>query len=103
MRIVLDTNVLIRGHDRSHSAARRLLKALVAGHHTILLSNEMLAEVAKVLRYEKFQALYGFTEGELYEYVQFLRSVADSVILDPYYVAPLKRLDGPANRRTRWR
>ena len=43
-----------------------------------------------MLRYEKFQALYGFTESELYEYVQFLRSVADSVILDPCYVAPLR-------------
>jgi putative PIN family toxin of toxin-antitoxin system len=69
-----------------------LLKALVAHPHRLLLSNEMLAEVTKVLRYEKFQALYDFTEGELYEYVQFLRIVSDSVILDPYYRAPLRDL-----------
>ena len=50
----------------------------------------MLTEVIRVLRYPKFQALYQFTEGELYQYIQFLRNVADSVILDPTYRAPLR-------------
>ncbi len=90
MRIVLDTNVLIRGHARSQSAARRLLEFLVTGGHALVLSNAILAEVTKVLRYPRFQAVYQFTERELYEYIQFLQSVSDSVILDPQYGAPVR-------------
>lgn len=44
------------------------------GHH-LVTSNELLAEVTKVLRYPRFQALYGLTDADLFEYTQFLRRV----------------------------
>jgi len=62
---------------------------LQRGHH-LITSNEMLAEVTKVLRYPKFQALYGLTEADLLEYTQFLQSVSHIVILDAQYHAPLR-------------
>ena len=77
MRVVLDTNALVRAHIRSSSRARKLL-------------DEILVELTKVLRYPKFQLLYGLSESDLLEYVQFLQSVAHVVILDPQYRAPLR-------------
>ncbi len=55
-----------------------------------MLSNEIIVEVTKVLRYPDFQRLYGLSESDLLEYSQFLQSVSDLVILDPRYRAPLR-------------
>jgi putative PIN family toxin of toxin-antitoxin system len=89
LRVVLDTNVLIRAHGRRHTLARRLPIRLLERSHTLVLSNEIV-EVTKVLRYSKFQTLYGLTESDLLEYTQFLQDVADMVILDSRYLAPLR-------------
>ena len=51
MRIVPDTAVPVRGHGSSKGLARDLLIGIVESNHTLLLSNEMLYELAKVLRY----------------------------------------------------
>ena len=90
MRIVLDTNCLIRAHAKAPSRARRLLRGILEEGHDLILSNEILAEVARVLRYPRFQQLYRLTDEELLEYVQFLQSVASVVQLDSSYRAPLR-------------
>jgi putative PIN family toxin of toxin-antitoxin system len=82
--------VLIRAHGRSSNQARKLLGELLKNNHHIITSNEILAEVTKVLRYPRFQALYGLTESDLLDYTQFLQSVSHAVILDPQYRAPLR-------------
>jgi putative PIN family toxin of toxin-antitoxin system len=56
----------------------------------LVLSNEIIVEVTKVLRYPKFRSLYGLAESDLLEYAQFLQSVADMIILDSQYSAPLR-------------
>ena len=43
-----------------------------------------------MLRYPKFQRLYGLSESQLFDYSQFLQSVADVVVLDSQYFAPLR-------------
>ena len=90
MRVVLDTNVLIRAHARTHTLARRLLNEIIGRGHRLILSNEIIAEVVRVLRYPKFQDLYGLTDAELLEYAQFLQSVADLAVLDIRYASPLR-------------
>jgi predicted nucleic acid-binding protein len=50
VRILLDTAVLVRGHGSSNGLARELLIRIVESDHMLLLSNEMLFELAKVLR-----------------------------------------------------
>jgi putative PIN family toxin of toxin-antitoxin system len=90
LRVVLDTNALIRAHGRSSTQARRLLEELLESGHHLIASNEILAEVTKVLRYPRFQALYGLKEVDLLEYMQFLQSVSHVVTLDPRYHAPLR-------------
>jgi predicted nucleic acid-binding protein len=50
VRIVLDTTILVRATDKTHGPARELLLIIVSGKHTLVLSSEILHEVAKVLR-----------------------------------------------------
>jgi putative PIN family toxin of toxin-antitoxin system len=91
VKIVLDATVLIRAHNRSKALARRLLHEILDRHHRLVLSNEMISEAVRVLRYPEFQDFYGLTESDLLEYTQFLQSVSDVVILDPQYRAPFLR------------
>lgn len=67
-----------------------MLAELINGSHRLVLSNEIIVEVTKVLCYPDFQRLYTLSESDLLEYSQFLQSVSDLVILDPRYRAPLR-------------
>jgi putative PIN family toxin of toxin-antitoxin system len=91
LKIVTDATVLIRAHKQSRALARRLLHEILERGHRLVLSNEMIAETVKVLRYPRFQDLYGLTEADLLEYTQYLQSAADIVVLDPQYSAPALR------------
>jgi len=93
LRVVLDTNALIRAHGRTSTQARILLEELLRADHELITSNELLAEVTKVLRYPRFQALYGLSEADLLDYTQLLQSVSQVVILDSSYRAPLRDLN----------
>jgi leucyl aminopeptidase (aminopeptidase T) len=70
VKIVLDATVLIRAHNRSKALARRLVHEILEHGHRLVLSNEMIGEVVKVLRYPDFQNLYGLTEADLLECAQ---------------------------------
>ena len=80
MRIILDTAILVRGHGSSKGLARDLLISIVESDHILLLSNEMLYELAKVLRYPRMLALHGLSEERIYDYVSFLREAAEIVV-----------------------
>ncbi|MBM3764597.1 MAG: putative toxin-antitoxin system toxin component, PIN family [Acidobacteria bacterium] len=90
LRIVLDTNFLIRAHREFESLASRLHGALVRDGHQILVSNELLSEISRVMRYPKLQRMYGLSDAELYEYIQHLRITSELVHLDPLYLAPMR-------------
>jgi len=51
------------------------LAAVLEGRHTLVLSNEIIVETTRVLRYPRLQELYALTEDELYDYAQFLQKV----------------------------
>lgn len=91
MKIVLDTTVLVRAHNRSGALARRVLHEICQRNHTLVLSNEIINETARVLRYPYFQDLYALSEAEIFEYSQFLQSISDIVLLDPGYNAAVLR------------
>lgn len=67
-----------------------MLTALLEGRHTLLLSNEIVVETVKVLRYPRLQKLHAFADDELYEYAQFLQEVCQTVVLNHPYHAPLR-------------
>ena len=90
MRVVLDTAILVRGHARSKGLARDLLLTVVESDHVLLLSNGMLYELAKVLRYPRMLAHHGLSEKRIYEYVGFLREAAEIVIPNPLLITPIR-------------
>jgi predicted nucleic acid-binding protein len=50
VRVVLDTTILVRAGASLHGLARHLLLAIITAKHPLILSNEILYELAKVLR-----------------------------------------------------
>ena len=90
MRILLDTAILVRGHGSSNGLARDLLINIVESNHILLLSNEMLFELAKVLRYPHMLELHGLSEERIYGYIGFLREAAEMVTPNPLLIAPIR-------------
>jgi putative PIN family toxin of toxin-antitoxin system len=89
VKIVLDTTILVRANEHSHGLARELLITVVDSKHTLLLSNEMLTELARVLRYP-LQIFYDLPEALVYNYIAFLRHSSEVVTLNPLVTAPIR-------------
>ena len=90
MRIVLDSNILVRSFVSSHGLARDLLLAILAGDHALILSNEILSEVSRVLRYPRLMAVHGESEEAIYNFTSWLRDAAEIIALDPLSSAPIR-------------
>ena len=90
MKIVLDTTILVRANEHTHGLARELLTNIVESKHTLLLSNEMLHELARVLRHPRLQAFYDLPEHLVFDYVSFLRRSSEIVTLNPLVTAPIR-------------
>lgn len=65
MRIVLDTNILVRANRKSVGPARELLLKIIDGDHVLILSPFLLSEVREVLAYPRIQKLWRLTESEI--------------------------------------
>jgi putative PIN family toxin of toxin-antitoxin system len=70
-----------------------LVIRIVASDHILLLSNEMLFELAKVLRYPHMLELHGISEECIYDYVAFLREAAEIVVPNPLLIAPIRDIN----------
>jgi len=90
VKIVLDTTILVRANEHTHGLARELLTSILESEHTLLVSNEMLHELASVLRYPRLRAFYGLTENLVFDYIVFLRRSSEIVTLDPLVTAPIR-------------
>lgn len=90
MRIVLDSNILVRSFAKSHGLAHDLLLAILSSDHSLVLSNEMLSEVARVLRYPRLAAIHGQSEEAIYNFTGWLRDAAEIIPLNPLTLAPIR-------------
>ena len=90
MRILLDNAILVRASGTRRGLARDLLLQIVESQHLLLLSNEMLYELATVLRYPRMLALHGLSEARVYGCIGLLRHVAEIVVLNPLFTAPIR-------------
>jgi putative PIN family toxin of toxin-antitoxin system len=79
MRVTADTGILVRMNVRANGPARRLLDVILAGPHELVLSDFLLDETARVLRYPRLQKLYQLTDDEIATHVDLLRASADLV------------------------
>jgi putative PIN family toxin of toxin-antitoxin system len=86
MRIVLDTNILVRANAKARGPARELLQLIIASpEHTLLLSPFLLQELERVFSYERVRKLSKLTDEEIAEYLSYLQAkdVAEVVFPGP--------------------
>ena len=91
MRVTPDTGILVRMNVRATGPARRLLDVILDGPHELVLSEFLLKETARVLRYPRMQAVYKLTENDLSEHIELLRARSD--LVDPVVHAPVVLAD----------
>ena len=76
MRVLLDTNVLVRATDRARGPARQVFLRLLDPQHTIIASEFLLDELRRVLDYPRVQSVHGLTPAETEEYVRNVAAAA---------------------------
>ena len=95
MRVVLDSNILVRANPKvaPQGLARDLLLTIVSGGHVLILSSALLVEVQRVLTYPHVQARWPLTGEAVAQYVTFLEAagvlvelpdVSPAIVSDPY-------------------
>src|SRR5260370_2373688 len=99
MRIVLDTNILVRAHANARGPARELLLLIAASEdHMLLLSPFLLQELERVFGYERVKTASKLTEEEIVEYLRYLcsKNISDMVFPGPApRVVPADEEDDP--------
>ena len=80
MRAVLDPNVLISALLTPHGEPAQIVRSWLAGAYELFVSESLLAELRRALRYPKLRALIEPTEAQ--ELLDLLRREAE-VIDDP--------------------
>lgn len=84
MRIVLDTNVLVRANAKARGPARELLQLITGSpEHTLLLSPLLLQELERVFSYDRVRTASRLTDAEVAEYLSYLRSREISEMVFP--------------------
>ena len=76
MRVVLDTNVLARAHQRAQGPARRILSHLLSGPDVLVISAHILEELERVINYPRLLKRSGLSPSEIAEYLENLAAVA---------------------------
>src|ERR1035437_2482326 len=79
MRIVLDSNILVRAAWKADGLASRLLRNVLEGPHRLIVSPFILGEVARVLAYPRIQSRWGLSEERIQGHVNRLAAVAEIV------------------------
>jgi predicted nucleic acid-binding protein len=92
MRIVLDTNILVRAGARTSGPARAVLDKITSGPHVLLISEFILNEITRVLNYPRLQAHWPVTMSEIEEFTSELRRRAGFVELPPAQRWPRTRM-----------
>src|SRR6266481_2822884 len=84
MRIVLDTNILVRANAKARGPARELLQLIAASpDHTLLLSPFLLQELERVFDYKRVRISSKLTDEEIAEFLSYLRAKDVSEVVFP--------------------
>ena len=79
MRVVLDTNVLVRATQSASGPAREVLGLLFTGAHEVVISRHILTELVRVLQYPRVAALHRLTLDECRDFVAFVDQLAEHI------------------------
>ena len=87
MRVVLDTNILARAVASRSSPASEVFER-IAANHVLVASLELLAELARVLGYDRVRRLHQLSNAAIAELIESIESGATIVPL----ASPLPRI-----------
>ena len=87
MRVVVDTNVLVRATPGRNSPAHQVLETLLTGTHVLVTSGFLLDELTRTLLYERLRAIHGLDDAAVEAYVQSIRDASLVVELPVAMVA----------------
>jgi putative PIN family toxin of toxin-antitoxin system len=93
MRIVLDTNLVVRAAHPRAGLARSILLEALSDRHTLILSNALYLEIYKVMHYDRVRRQHGLDDGAILEFMEALAEVCLPVVLPPGGSAPLIAAD----------
>jgi len=91
MRIVLDTNILVRANIKTQGPARNLLLKIAYGDHVLIASPFLLREVERALAYPRLQELWRLSLKDIQEHLQFLVRISE--LVHPVIGAPVVLTD----------
>jgi putative PIN family toxin of toxin-antitoxin system len=84
MRVVLDTNILVRANAKARGPARELLQLITASSdHVLILSPFLLQELERVLSYHRVRVSSKLTDDEIAVYLSYLRAKDISEVVYP--------------------
>jgi uncharacterized protein len=89
MRLVLDTNVLVRSTPASQGGPAREAIERIIGTHILLVSPPLMLELADVMRRPRLRDALGLSEDEIVKFLAVIEQAAESVPLSaatPAYV-----------------
>jgi len=79
MRVLLDTNVLVRATGTSNGPARELFLRLLDPPHVIVASEFSLDELRRVMSYPRVQQVHGLSANEVKLYVGDVEAISEVV------------------------
>lgn len=79
MRVVLDTNILVRAAADEESLARRVLTLIKSGPHLLVTSEFILDELRRVFTYPHIQARWPLAARDIEEFIAEFRVRAEVV------------------------
>lgn len=91
MRVVLDTNVLVRATGQSNGPAREVFLKLLEPSHALIVSEYLLDELRRVLNYPRVLRAHGLSSERIDRHLADIRSSAEIVDLPAVLVASVPR------------
>ncbi len=102
MRIILDTNVLVRAAKKTNNPAREVLRLIKAGPHLLLTSEYLLRELERVMNYNRVRGQHQLPQKEIQQFINDYHTAAE-VFTQAEEAAPFLSTDPDDNPILHWR
>jgi putative PIN family toxin of toxin-antitoxin system len=84
MRILLDSNLLVRAAITPNGLARKLLRCIEESEeHVLIVSSHLLGEVADVQRRPRIQAHWPISSQEIQSFCRYLSRIGEEIPFQP--------------------
>ena len=90
MRIVLETAILARAHPRSSGPARALFELALARGEDVIITDVMLAELDRAMRYPRMIKSSGLSPEGVSEYVELVKASAQMLTIFDAPIPPIR-------------